>query len=377
MKAEVFAEKIHELGINTMVGVPDSTLKQFCDYMNTDGEKIFQHYVPENEGAAVGIALGTYLSTGKPACLYMQNSGLGNIVNPITSLANKEVYDIPMLLLVGWRGEPGFHDEPQHKFMGRITKEILEVLEIPYSVIGEDTSDMRLQEILIDAEKALAEKRQYALIIKKNTFEIRQNAGYGNDYSLVREEVIGEILKKLSKDDVVISTTGKISREVYEQSDMILGQHAQEFLTVGGMGHASMIAFGIAKNMPEKRIFCLDGDGAVLMHMGSLAFIGKQSPENLFHICLNNNAHESVGGMPTGAAGLSYAGVAEASGYRKCFLIEDKETINEKLDMAFREKGPVFIEIRVSMDSRSDLGRPKESAVENKEQFMRYHEVEE
>ena len=375
MKAEIFAEMIHKMGIDTMVGVPDSTLKQFCDYMNTDGKRVFRHYVPENEGAAVGIAIGTYLSTQKPACLYMQNSGIGNIVNPVTSLANKEVYDIPMLLLIGWRGEPGVHDEPQHKFMGRVTKEILNVLEIPYSIVERETSAEQLEEILADAGKYLTDNRQYALIIKRDTFEIRQNADYSNEYSLVREEVIREILKKILEDDVVISTTGKISREVYEQSDKILGQHAQEFLTVGGMGHASMIAFGIAANMQGKRVLCLDGDGAVLMHMGSLAFIGKQSPENLIHICFNNNAHESVGGMPTGAAGQSYARVAEASGYRKCFLIEDKETINEKLDMAFREKGPVFIEIRVSMNSRSDLGRPKESAVENKEQFMRYHEV--
>lgn len=375
MKAEVFAGKIHNLGIDTMVGVPDSTLKQFCDYMNTDGKDLFRHYVPENEGAAVGIALGTYLSTGKPACLYMQNSGLGNIVNPVTSLSNKEVYDIPMLLLVGWRGEPGFHDEPQHKFMGRITGELLEVLEIPYAVIGEETSDVQLDAILKDAGNALSEKKQYALIIKKNTFEIRNSAGYKNEYSLVREEVIGEILKRLDDKDVVVSTTGKISREVYEQSDKILGQHAQEFLTVGGMGHASMIAFGIAENMPEKKVICIDGDGAVLMHMGSLPFIGKENPENLVHICLNNSAHESVGGMPTGAAGQSYAKVAEVSGYKSCFLIENEQELAGKLETAFREKGPVFVEIRVSMKSRSDLGRPKETAVENKEQFMRYHEV--
>lgn len=375
MKAEIFAGKIHNLGIDTMVGVPDSTLKQFCDYMNTDGKDLFRHYVPENEGAAVGIALGTYLSTGKPACLYMQNSGLGNIVNPVTSLSNKEVYDIPMLLLVGWRGEPGFHDEPQHKFMGRITGELLEVLEIPYAVIGEETSDVQLDAILKDAGNALSEKKQYALIIKKNTFEIRNSAGYKNECSLVREEVIGEILKRLDDKDVVVSTTGKISREVYEQSDKVLGQHAQEFLTVGGMGHASMIAFGIAENMPEKKVICIDGDGAVLMHMGSLPFIGKENPENLVHICLNNSAHESVGGMPTGAAGQSYAKVAEVSGYKRCFLIENEQELAGKLEAAFQEKGPVFVEIRVSMKSRSDLGRPKETAVENKEQFMRYHEV--
>lgn len=375
MKAEIFAKKIHDIGIGVVVGVPDSTLKQFCDYMNTDGTGVFRHYVPENEGAAVGIALGTYLAEGKPACIYMQNSGLGNIVNPITSLANKAVYDIPMLLLVGWRGEPGVHDEPQHKFMGKITGALLELLEISYSVVDENTSGSQLDEIMKKADKALKENRQYALIIKKNTFETRQSLGYRNEYSLERERIIGEILKKLKKTDVVVSTTGKISREVYEQSDRILGQHAQEFLTVGGMGHASMIAFGMAERLPEKRIICIDGDGAVLMHMGSLPFIGKESPENLIHICLNNNAHESVGGMPTGAAGQSFAKIAKSSGYKEAISTEKEDELVQGLEKAFGVRGPVFLEVKVALGARADLGRPKETATENKEQFMKYHEV--
>ena len=375
MKAEKFTEKIRNLGIENLIGVPDSTLKQFCDYVNTDGKYEFYHYVPENEGAAVGLATGIYLSTGVPACVYMQNSGLGNIVNPVTSIANKEVYDIPMLFLVGWRGEPGFHDEPQHKFMGKITKNLLEVLEIPYSVIGEETTEEELDQIFEEASSVLKENRQYAVIIRKNTFETRNSQGYSNENTLVREYVIGEILKALDEKDVVVSTTGKISREVYEQSDRLLGQHSQDFLTVGGMGHASMIAFGIAQNMPEKKVVCIDGDGAVLMHMGSIPFIGKESPGNMIHICLNNEAHESVGGMPTGAAGQSYAGVAKACGYKKTFLIENEKELQKVLSGFHQLKGPVFIEVMVAMESRKDLGRPKETAVENKQVFMKYHEV--
>ncbi len=376
MKAENFTRKLKGLGIDTLIGVPDSTLKQFCDYINTDGKKEFHHYVPENEGAAIGLATGVYLATKKPACVYMQNSGLGNTVNPITSLMNREVYDIPLLMLVGWRGEPGLHDEPQHKFMGKITTGLLDVLEIPYSVIGSDTTEAQLDEILTAAAAVLGENRQYAIVIRKNTFDARSGEGYHNENTLCREWTIGRILQNLKPNDAVVSTTGKISREVYEQSDKLLGQHAQEFLTVGGMGHASMIALGMAQNMPEKRVFCIDGDGAVLMHLGSLPFIGKQHPENLIHICLNNEAHESVGGMPTGAVGQSYAKIAESCGYEHVYLIETEEDLNRFFRDLGSYAGPIFAEIKVSMDSRGDLGRPKETAVENKESFMKYHGVE-
>ncbi len=376
MKAENFTRKLKGLGIDTLIGVPDSTLKQFCDYINTDGKKEFHHYVPENEGAAIGLATGVYLATKKPACVYMQNSGLGNTVNPITSLMNREVYDIPLLMLVGWRGEPGLHDEPQHKFMGKITTGLLDVLEIPYSVIGSDTTEAQLDEILTAAAAVLGENRQYAIVIRKNTFDARSGEGYHNENTLCREWTIGRILQNLKPNDAVVSTTGKISREVYEQSDKLLGQHAQEFLTVGGMGHASMIALGMAQNMPEKRVFCIDGDGAVLMHLGSLPFIGKQHPENLIHICLNNEAHESVGGMPTGAVGQSYAKIAESCGYEHVYLIETEEDLNQFFRDLGSYAGPIFAEIKVSMDSRGDLGRPKETAVENKESFMKYHGVE-
>lgn len=375
MKAEYFTKKIKQIGIETLIGVPDSTLKQFCDYINTDGASEFHHYVPENEGSAIGIAAGVYLATKKAACVYMQNSGLGNTVNPITSLLNKEVYDIPVLMLVGWRGEPGFHDEPQHKFMGKITNDLLEVLDIPYAVISNDTTPSQLDCIFDEASRILQRKKQYAIIIKKNTFDTRISKEYKNKNSLCREETISKILATLNRDDVVVSTTGKISREVYEQSDKLLNQHAQEFLTVGGMGHASMIAFGIAENMPNKRVFCIDGDGALLMHMGSLPFIGKQSPDNFYHICLNNEAHESVGGMPTGAAGQSYAQIALESGYKYAFVLEDEESLEKFLFDLKNLTGPVFAEVKVSMTSRSDLGRPKESAVQNKIAFMKYHGV--
>lgn len=372
-----FIGQIKKIGIKTLAGVPDSALKPFCDYINGFGKEEFTHYVPANEGAAVGIAIGEYLATGEPACVYMQNSGLGNIVNPITSLANEEVYGIPLLLLVGYRGEPGTKDEPQHKYMGKITESLLDVLDIEHIVLGKELTEQEITDGFLRAARRLGEGKQFAFVLKRDFLEIEEKGVYENNNSLVREDVIAQIIESLDDTDVVVSTTGKISREVYEQSDKIKGNHAQDFLTVGGMGHASMIALGIAQNAKEKRVYCLDGDGAELMHMGSLAFIAKQNPTNLIHICLNNEAHESVGGMPTGCAGLSYARVAEAVGYEAVYCIDTMDELKQILHDIKTKKALTFIEVRVSMKSRADLGRPKETAAENKENFMKYHGVKE
>lgn len=375
MDVQRFTEEIESIGIRTLIGVPDSTLKEFCDYMQNSGQEKFQHYVPANEGAAVGMAAGVYLSTGCPACVYMQNSGLGNAVNPISSLMNEEVYDIPALFLIGYRGEPGMADEPQHKFMGAITEELLEVLHIKYRVICKETTEEELKTIFIEAKKQLAQKKQFAVVVKKGTFLKEDFPQNRNQFCLVREDVIKKVLSYMKEEDMIFSTTGKISRELYEQSDQVLGQHQQAFLTVGGMGHASMIALGAAKCSPDKSVYCIDGDGAVLMHMGSLAFIGKQAPANLIHICLNNDAHESVGGMPTGAVGQNYAAVALACGYKNAEVIEDEKELNEVLEKIHTLEGPIFVEIRVSLTARANLGRPKEQAVINKKKFMEYHGV--
>jgi len=372
MKAKVLAEKIKNLGISVVTGIPDSTLKPFCDYMNQSGQEIFSHYVPANEGAAVGIAIGSYLATGKPACIYTQNSGIGNMVNPVTSLANEKVYGIPVLIMVGWRGEPGTKDEPQHKFMGNITSEILDILNIKYAVLSKKMSLLEMDEAFANAGKTLNEGGQFAFIITRDFFEQEEQVEYENRYFLSREEAIREILSDVQEEDMIISTTGKISRELYEQSNMVKGHHKQCFLTVGGMGHASMIAFGVAKAKPDKRVFCLDGDGAVFMHMGSLAFLGKQKTDNLVHICLNNEAHESVGKMPTGCVGLNYAKVAQDCGYPITYTVETLEELRDVLASIRKEQKLTFLEVKVSLKSRSNLGRPKETAEENKNSFMQY-----
>ncbi|HDK7138012.1 phosphonopyruvate decarboxylase [Clostridium botulinum] len=375
MKIETMVKEIEGLGIGSIVGVPDSTLKEFCDYMNYENPHNLKHYVPANEGAAVGLASGIYLGTGKPACIYMQNSGIGNAINPIVSLLNKEVYDIPTLFMVGWRGEPNVHDEPQHKFQGMITKELFDVLNIKNEVISSNTTDEQLKAIFEIARNELNNNRQFAIIIKKGTFEKRGNKAHKNSYEIIREDAIKEILKQIEVTDMIVSTTGKISREVYEESDIILGGHKQNFLTVGSMGHSSMIALGLAKEHENRRIYCIDGDGSILMHMGALAFIAKQNPENLIHIVLNNDAHESVGGMPTCAVDVNIGNIAQACGYPKVYHVYRLEELTVVLKKAKYRNELCLIEVKVSLESRADLGRPKESARENKKNFMKYHGV--
>lgn len=371
LKVELLIEHIKEAGIEVFSGVPDSTLSEFCGYLGFQKNGLV-HYTLPDEGAAVGVAAGTYLSTGKPACVYMQNSGLGNMVNPVTSIAHSDVYNIPMLFIVGFRGEPGTKDEPQHKFMGKITRKMLGCLEIPHEIIDKNTTGEQIKEIFSKVSVLLNSKKQFALIVKKDTFEKSDGQNYENENTLCRENVISEIIKNIGENDLVVSTTGKISREVYEQSDRALGHHKPCFLTVGGMGHASMIAFGIAQSSPEKRVICIDGDGAVLMHMGGLAFIGQQKCDNLIHICLNNSAHESVGGMPTAAPDADIAKIAGACGYSDVAVVKTEDELNEFIKRIKNIDNLTFAEIKVANTSRDDLGRPKESAEDNAISFMNY-----
>jgi phosphonopyruvate decarboxylase len=346
-------------------------LKQLCDAINLDNGKLFKHYVTANEGAAVGLATGSYLATGKPACIYMQNSGEGNIINPLASIANDEVYGIPMLFLIGWRGEPGVKDEPQHVYQGKVTCKLLEVMNVPYAVIDENTTIDDIKVYLNSAAKSFEKHMQYAIIIKKGTFEAQASYKWDNGYTLVREQALKTILEVVYKDTYFVSTTGKISRELYEQSDRIYGGHDRIFMTVGGMGHASMIAYGVAQADESKKIVCVDGDGAVMMHMGALAFIANKQPKNMLHIVINNSAHESVGSMPTGYTGHTYADIAKACGYKNVYTVSTEEDLRDVLGKVKDNDELTMIEVLVSLESRKDLGRPKESASQNRENFMK------
>lgn len=371
MRAQELLQELENMGIEVIAGVPDSTLKQFCDGLQLHGGS-FRHYVTANEGAAVGLAVGSYLASGKPTCIYMQNSGIGNAVNPLVSLANREVYGIPMLFLVGWRGEPGVKDEPQHVFQGKITCRLFETLEVPYVVVGQDTSKEEWTEILNRAKTCLEQNLQFAIIVKKGTFEADRKFVWENGRTLIREQVLGRLLQMIPRDAYIVSTTGKISRELYEQSNRLFGNHDSIFMTVGGMGHASMIAFGIAQEKTDKKVVCIDGDGAVLMHMGALPFIASRAPQNYIHIVINNQAHESVGAMPTGCQETDFSRIAAAAGYAHAERITDEEGLGKLAKEFANRRGPALYEIMVALDSRSDLSRPVETAKENRDAFRRH-----
>ncbi|WP_026473997.1 phosphonopyruvate decarboxylase [Alkaliflexus imshenetskii] len=369
---DFLAHLIHR-GVDYFCGVPDSLLKDFgsCVLDRIDNGN---HQITVNEGSAIGLAVGHYLATGKVPLVYMQNSGLGNAVNPLISLADTKVYGIPMMMLIGWRGEPGVKDEPQHLKQGEIQNELLDLLGIPFRIIDGNTPNFTS---VIDElhTTAIARSCPAAIVVRKDTFTPykRTSRGDQNLYELHREDAIEAMTSQMDEDSIVVATTGKISRELYELREKRSQKHSCDFLTVGSMGHSIMIALGIAQEKPEKRVYCIDGDGAVLMHMGALATVATASGvENLIHIVLNNGAHESVGGHPTAAFKVDLCGIAASCGYRQVFRIDNKSDLSGLFQKLPKFSGPIFIEVMVSLASRADLGRPKESPAMNKEAFMRF-----
>lgn len=368
-----FVESLGENGISFFTGVPDSLLKDFLSYVEECVPKD-NRVTSANEGNAIAIAAGYHLATNKVAGVYMQNSGLGNAINPLTSLADKEVYAIPMLLIIGWRGEPGVSDEPQHIKQGKITGALLESLGIPYEVLSADMSEENIGSgITRMSELARTEGKPCALLVKSGTFEAYPaHKPVSEVGSLGREEAIGMVLDSLEGNEIVVSTTGKISRELYEERKRRGEAAGKDFLTVGSMGHASQIALSIAHQKKDKQVYCLDGDGATIMHMGALATTGWLAPHNFKHIVLNNLAYESVGGQASAAGIIDLPNIAKSCGYVFVASARTKEELLSLLASFRSQKGPAFLEIRVNLESRKDLGRPKESPSENKKQFMAF-----
>jgi phosphonopyruvate decarboxylase len=368
----LFCETLKKNGFDSFSGVPDSLLKEFCLYLKVNLPPD-RNIITPNEGNAIALASGCYLATGKPSVVYMQNSGLGNCVNPLTSLADPKVYSIPILLLIGWRGEPGKKDEPQHVKQGEITMGQLDVLGIPYCVLSDDQAEADGQ-----LEKAAGmiheSKSPYAVVIRSDTFGkyLLSKADTSVEYELTREEAIDLIVSMIDESAVFVSSTGKISRELYEIRDKYGMGHSRDFLTVGSMGHSSQIALGIALQKKNRRVVCLDGDGAFIMHMGGAGLIGNLSPENLIHIVLNNGCHESVGGQPTIGFGIDFTAIASACGYNTSARIETRKELISFLKEMKEHKGPVFLDVRVNVSSRDNLGRPRTTPIENKNDFMEF-----
>jgi len=353
-------------------GVPDSQLKALCNYlMNTYGIDPKHHMIAANEGNCTALAAGYHLATGKIPVVYMQNSGEGNIINPVASLLNDKVYAIPMVFVIGWRGEPGIHDEPQHIYQGQVTIKLLEDMDIKYFVIDKETSDEEVMTAMNYFRSVLEEGKDVAFVIRKGALSYNENVVYQNNNNMIREEIIQHIIE-ISGEDPIVCTTGKASRELFEAREAKGQSHKYDFLTVGSMGHCSSIALGIAINKPDLKIWCIDGDGAVLMHMGSMAVLGHNAPQNMIHIIINNCAHETVGGMPTVAEKTDFVAVAKACGYQNAVSVNSFDALDTELKNARIRNELSLIEVKCSIGARDDLGRPTNTALENKNAFMEY-----
>jgi len=355
-------------------GVPDSLLKNFCSYI-TDHTNKEQHIIAANEGNALALGIGYHLATNKLPLIYMQNSGLGNIVNPLLSLADADVYSIPMILIIGWRGEPNVKDEPQHKKQGRITLAMLDTMEVNYELLTPEVTNESATAIIQKGIRYAKEtSTPFALVVKKNTFANYnlQKEETVKTLPLGREEAIKLIINELDKKDIVVSTTGVASRELFEYRTFLGQRHKKDFLTVGGMGHASQIALGIAISKPNQQVFCFDGDGATLMHTGALAINADIGCDNYKHILFNNGVHDSVGGQPTVGFKIDFQEIAKAVGYKLVLQANTETKIKDAINILKTFKGTAFLEIQVHKGFRKDLGRPTVTPRENKQALMRF-----
>lgn len=366
ISCEKFAESCLSLGLKNATGVPDSTFKGFISYVTWSGR--FSHIIASNECEAMGIAAGIYLAEGKPALVYMQNSGFGKTVNPYTSLFAKEIYSIPAVLLVGWRGKPGIKDEPQHSMMGRVMLPLMKDLDLPYTILDENTWEKDLTECY---NMAVNESRPCALVVSPDLFEdYRQTDGRVSKNTLKREDALKVIVDELGEKAAFISTTGKASRELFELRKNAGKQDHADFYTVGSMGCASSIGLGVALSSPGKQVVVIDGDGATLMQMGTLATIGSRKVPNLLHIVIDNNAHDSTGGQPTVSDSVDFAEVAKACGYSEAYTVDNEKMLRELLVKTRNAPSLKMIVIKCKAGSRADLGRPTKTPQENKEIFM-------
>ena len=368
IEAKDFVRWLDEEGVNFFAGVPDSLLKEFGTYVHQELPPE-RHLIAANEGNAVAVAMGYHLRTGSTPLVYLQNSGIGNTVNPLLSLVDPDVYAIPMVLLVGWRGQPGVKDEPQHVKQGRVMTTMLDGMDINWTVVPTDAVEARqlVVEAIQDARERLA---PHVLLVEKGTFASVSTLSKSVVDFPTREEVVVEVATAIGTGVPIVSTTGMLSRELFEYRAQNGLDGSFDFLTVGGMGHASSIALGIGLAAPDDEVWCLDGDGALLMHMGSLGVAGDHAPRKYFHVVFNNEVHDSVGGQPTSITAVDIPALASSCGYvwtGRCETVSEVRSLIESMRAA---GGPSLLEVRVRPGSRSDLGRPTRTPRESRAAFM-------
>ncbi|WP_296012975.1 phosphonopyruvate decarboxylase [uncultured Treponema sp.] len=376
IKTSILYNELLKNGTDFFAGVPDSLLKSFCAYV-TDNAPAEKHIISANEGSATALASGYHFATGKIPLIYMQNSGEGNMINPLLSLVDPDVYSVPLLIFIGWRGEPGVHDEPQHVKQGKVTCALLDAMQIPYEILTEDESKLSAQ-LKKAYDYMKTNSAPYAFVIRKGTFEeytLKNNIPVNAE--MKREQAIEKIMLSAPENAAFVSTTGMASRELYELREKHGMGHEKDFLTVGSMGHASQIALSIAMQKPDRPVFCIDGDGAAIMQMGGIATVGTRSPKNLVHFVMNNGAHDSVGGQPTVGLEIKLPEIAKACCYKRIYSAKNEKELSEvlaKIKNSFDDNTNelTFVEVKVSKGARKDLGRPKSTPQENKKAFMEF-----
>ncbi len=366
---DALLETVLRIDFRAFYGVPDSLLQGFSSALETR-EGDVEHVICANEGAAIAAAVGSYVGSRRPALVYMQNSGLGNAVNPLLSIADREVYGVPMVLLVGWRGEPGKTDEPQHLKQGRVTTALLDVMEIPWLLLPDDPkhADAALRTA---RERAVSEGTPFVVLVQAGVIGKKPLPSEKNDKSLLtREEALREALASIPDNSITVATTGMLGRELCEIRAKHRGR-TMDFLNIGGMGHASSISLGLSVAQPDKHVWCLDGDGSILMHLGSLAVMGKKAPKNFKHLIFNNGVHDSVGGQPTAIDSVSLPELGKSLGYFAVPTAFSPTEISTSVQiLANYQEGPSLCEIRIRPGNRQDLGRPSETPRAMLEELM-------
>lgn len=368
---DVFYKQLTERGFDFFTGVPDSLLKDFCGFVS-DNHAADKHVIAANEGTAVAIAAGYHMATRRYPLVYLQNSGIGNTINPLLSLVDPRVYKIPMLLLIGWRGEPGKKDEPQHLVQGKVMSSLLTDVGITYEVLP-DYEEGAAAALDLALYQLRTRGGPYAFLVRRQCFlkyDIKNTVN--SSYPMTREIALDVLTDKLGKFDAVVATTGFPSRELYELRIKKKQSIQQDFYCVGSMGHSSSIAMGIALAKPSKNVYCFDGDGAFIMHMGAAAQIGSRNMHNFKHVLLNNGSHDSVGGQPTVGFEVNFVDVAKACGYKYAVSVSTREELDEAFPKLASSDGPAFLEIKLSRKTRKDLGRPKGEPKDNKDLFMNF-----
>lgn len=371
LPADVFYNQMTERGFDFFTGLPDSLLTDLiqCISEKHDPRK---YVIGANEGTSMGLATGWHLATKKYPVLIMQNSGLGNIVNPFLSLVDPRVYKIPMLLLLAWRGEPGKKDEPQHKVQGEVMTSLLSDLGITYEVLPdfEEGSASAL-----DLAKSHLQNKgsPFAFLIRRSTFlPYKRKEDVPSKYELSREEALDFLVDHIGKFDAIISGAGLTSRELLEFRDSRGPVLGQDFYCLGAKGHASSIAMGVALAKPSKMVYILDGDGSFFMHMGAAPQIGARKLSNLRHIIFNNHVHESAGGMPSAGDCIDFVKLAQGSGYTYAGSASTKQEIKQHLDNMKNLNGSGLLEIKIRSFTRKDLKQLRVDPKDNKDQFMKF-----